>query len=648
MHTHTSLRARLSKVVPISLVSLSILACILPTPTPPTPKSQQAIDALGQVDSQEEAEAAISDIVRQGYSLGLVDEEGNQLNPNVSGEDVISLTPDDVAVYAMTSGGEHYRTLDHVVAYMADIGMTLESTGRPITTTDLLPDLQVYVDWCFAHPDDPKSTLGLLLAAGPELQVPDSAPQMAGNTPISPLAGMLLLADLLVGLEQEVIQVNASLPEGAHLASRRAMPPRQDKNTLTRVRGLITNIEVLANNTVLRGLASLCSKLTEEDEKTKKQLATVREYLGAVKMLIDHYEFSDHLAVRIVHPDGSRANTVTLNKTGDKVEVEGRIVAVTGKREEVLHQIPFAYTFQLVSGNRVGPGPLFKDADAVLTPPSVKEPKYVQDFEGNRLQVTTDRASYEIEARDMRNGKEETALLYGDAILPLDNIDKLLEDWKKVIDMMPTDMKPEELKQLLVTLKRDLNPLPTMSIVTFKAQEETTATATEPAQATATILPTLSFFPDDCKCPALEAAVAKVEIDEANTIRSEFLHCNYSLEGSGQSEYGGCDLTINSNSSPEATYNQFKRESEFLDSYKEDSANFKVIKEERTDDRYSLILESIPHGYCSGQRLVIYRGRSLLSMDAVVHPSPEGHLFVPCEDLLNIMEAHAKAIIDKQ
>jgi len=636
----------------LSLIVLvvSVAACVLPTPTPPTTKSQQAIDALERAEDQEEAKAAIGDIVSQGHSLGLVDEEGNQLNPNVSGEDVISLTPDDVAVYAMTSGGEHYRTLDHVVAYVADIGMTLESTGRPITTTDLLPDLQAYVDWCFTHPDDPKSTLGLLLAAGPELQVPDSAPQMAGNTPISPLAGMLLLADLLVGLEQEVTQVNASLPEGAHLASRRGMSPRQDKDTLIRVKGLITRIEGLANNTFV-GIAAAAYDFLNKDAKTEKQLASAREYLGAVRVLIGHYEFCDHLAVRIVHPDGNRANTVTLEKRGDTIPLESKVVAVYGKTEQVVQQIPFAYTFRLLS-NPTPPTQytLHADADAVLVPPNVENPKYESTLNGHQLQVVTDVAHYELKAQTMVNEEKRTALLYADAILPLDNIDKLLEDWKGTIDVVAKDMKPEELKQVLVILKRDLNPLPTMSIVTFKAQEKApaTATATEPAQATATILPTLSFFPDDCKCPALEAAVAKVEIEEANTIRSEFLHCNYSLKGSGQSEYGGCDLTINSSSSPEATYNQFKRESEFLDSYKEDSANFKVIKEERTDDRYSLILESIPHGYCSGQRLVIYRGQSLLSMDAFADPSTEGRFFVPCEDLLNIMETHAKAIIDKQ
>jgi hypothetical protein len=641
MNTHTRLRARLSKVVLVSLVSLLILACILPIPTPPTQKSQQAIDALEQADSQEKAKAAIGDIVRQGYSLGLVDEDGNQLNPNVSGEDVISLTPDDVAVYAMTSGGEHYRTLDHVVAYVADIGMTLESTSRPITTTDLLPDLQAYVDWCFAHPDDPKSTLGLLLAAGPELQVPASAPQMTGNTPISPLVGILLLADLLVGLEQETIQVNASLPEGAHLASRRAMPPRQDKDTLIRVKGLITKIKGLTNNPLV-GIVATAYDSMNKDAKTEKQLSEIQKYLGAVRVLIGHYEFCDHLAVRIVHPDGSRANTVTLEKRGDTIQLESRVVAVYGKNEQVVQQIPFSYTFRLGSAHipLTKENTLHVDADAMLIPPQVEKPKYESTSNQHRLQVVTDVAYYDLEARTLVNEEERTTLLYADAILPLDNIDKLLEDWKGTIDVVAKDIKPEELKQMLVILKRDLNPLPTMSIVTFKAQKKT--------QDTTEIVPTLSFSPKDCKCPALEAAVAKVESKRADVIHSDLLSCNYSIEGSKQSEHGGCDLTINSSSSPQATSNQFKRESEFLDNYKEDSAYFKVIKEERTDDRYSLILESIPHGYCSGQRLVIYRGRSLLSMDAVVHPSPEGHLFASCEDLLNIMEAHAKAIIDKQ
>ena len=104
----SSTRIRFFRVVFISMVLLLfVLACILPTPTPPTTKSRQAIDALEGAESQEEAEAAIGDIVRRGYSLGLVDEEGNQLNPNVSGEDVITLTPDDV--WDPVSGGYSNR-----------------------------------------------------------------------------------------------------------------------------------------------------------------------------------------------------------------------------------------------------------------------------------------------------------------------------------------------------------------------------------------------------------------------------------------------------------------------------------------------------------------------------------------------------------
>jgi WD40 repeat protein len=434
----------------------------------------QSIRRLAQAESQGAAEAAIQDIVGQSFSLGLLDEQGTQLNPYI-GPEAVSLTPDDVAAYAIASAGGYYRTIDYVVEFLAHVGLSLDAAGQPITTTDLLPDLQVYVDWSFAHPDDPKSALGLLLAAGPELEVPDSPPQMEGNTRISPLAGLLLLADLLIGVEQQFIPADLLLDDGTTSAIKKAAPVQQDQDDLiVRVKGLVRVLHYTLNSGTVKLLAMTLP------EKMQEQISNIRKNLGVIRALIAIYEAADHFAVRTVHMDGTRANYLELKKTGSFYPLESKLVAIIpGSGEQEVKGVPLTYHVQLFSPyEAISGGPLFEDADAVLVPAKANDPNYKSGLNGHRLRATTNVAEYDIEAKNMRNEEKKTALLFASVRVPLDRFGRVLQEYKETIEWLTIGVTVEELQKMVNILARDIKPMPTMSIVTFKAQEEVEPTAT--------------------------------------------------------------------------------------------------------------------------------------------------------------------------
>jgi len=149
--------------------------------------------------SEEEAGMAVQSAVFQSYSLGLLDAQGNQLNPHVP-RDAVSLTPDDLRAHTRLVAGGSFRTIADVIDFLASFDVRLSATGRTIAVDDVLPDLQRYVTWSFAHRDDPRSGLGVLLGSGPVLDTPEGAPEMAGTTPISSVASLMMLADMLSGV----------------------------------------------------------------------------------------------------------------------------------------------------------------------------------------------------------------------------------------------------------------------------------------------------------------------------------------------------------------------------------------------------------------------------------------------------------------
>ena len=117
-------------IVCLSVSSFPLLSCGSLSDDTPGPddvnqsKTAQRISDIARTDYIEERVEAINKIVNQGYSLGLLDENGNQLNDNVA-EDAVSLRPDDITAFAHFVDDGRYNTVGNVVDYLAEVGVVL-------------------------------------------------------------------------------------------------------------------------------------------------------------------------------------------------------------------------------------------------------------------------------------------------------------------------------------------------------------------------------------------------------------------------------------------------------------------------------------------------------------------------------------------
>jgi len=227
-------------------------------PAPPQPATPPPYAAPADLAGCEEV---LRRALERGYSVGLIGDMDMQFNPNIPSNG-ISLTADALGRHAQLLAAGRSSTVSEVVGFLAGLGVRLSSTGQAITVEGLLPDLQAYVDWSMVHPEDPRSELGRFLASGPALELPTTAPRLSAETLISPLAALLLAADVLVGvpvppplhggsgaLPGEASETMLALIPalGAGLALPRAAVGQYQARE--RIRGLITSIEPVAKLT---------------------------------------------------------------------------------------------------------------------------------------------------------------------------------------------------------------------------------------------------------------------------------------------------------------------------------------------------------------------------------------------------------------
>ncbi|NQT74447.1 MAG: hypothetical protein HQ553_17040 [Chloroflexi bacterium] len=338
------------------------------------------ITAIGQSNTEDNRKPAIEVVVRHGFTLGMIDENGNQLNSNIP-VDSLSLTPEDVAAHAAMIPGGNYRTVNYVVDSLAEEGVVLASTDETITLDDFLPDLQDYVDWSFANPNDPKSGLGLLIGSGHEFQVPESAPTISGETMISPLASLMMMGDILLGIEELMPQegdgiiskIISIFADDAH-ASDELEKPKD-------IKGLITNIKPR--------LGALLKLLpSDEWEKRAKQLLSTLEFnnrfvvrvMDQESINLQEKEFLDWTRVLQIHRVGYQHKFAAILA----LPSEKSINAV-----EVMKGVPAIFTFTLISpGSQIGLT-LFPDADAQLMAVKDFKDETTIGFEGYRATVAS-------------------------------------------------------------------------------------------------------------------------------------------------------------------------------------------------------------------------------------------------------------------
>jgi hypothetical protein len=464
------------------------------TQSPDKPPAQSysggLVTAVANAATVEKRTQAVKDIVEKGFSLGLLDENAEQLNSNVP-EDAISLSPGSAENYANLEASGYFRTVEYVVGFLADAGVELESTGAVITLKDFLPDLQKYVNWSFSHTDDPQSILGLMIASGADLKVPASAPTITGQTMITPLCSLMIMGDVLIGVRDGAEKASAA--KGNWLVKKAYADDGSDES-IQKIRGLIS---IIKKSDILMSLLP---------EKAMRILAA--------------FEACDRLSMRMWEVPASSISGNNWNNTLpatlpaaktfklEKGKTEsitilggaGLMAGVSGSPMETLEGVQTSYRFQLVSDDEQGTGvPLYDDVDAELKgyADGLKDNfTYSPDLNGHRLAVQgKGNTPFVLATKTMSNGETRRALLHASAVIsPPDDLyniavqrmEQKLGNSKVTkfgalfaLGLLPWD----DIKKTMEILKRDFQPTPWMCFVEFGPVEMKTTSNTTTTQA---------------------------------------------------------------------------------------------------------------------------------------------------------------------
>lgn len=513
--------------------------------------SGQLVTAIAEAETEKERQQAIDDIVSQGFSLGLVDAEGKQLNPNVP-ENAVSLSLISMANYSMMDTGSHYRTVEYVVGFLADAGVELESTGALINVEDFLPDLQEYVEWSFDHPNDPASALGLMIASGQGMAVPDSPPIITGKTTLSPLVSLLMMGDILIGIETEKEKPIAG--KGDWFVGKAYADTDRDK-VIESIRGLITTIKGI---TIVKTLLP---------DKAQSIMAA--------------FEACDRLSVRMWEvPDASTGEENWINNLSTKLPVAknfklekdktesitilggvGIMSGASGTPPETVQGVETLYFFQLLSPDEEGTGvPLYDDVDAELNGfknGALGNYTYSSDLNGHLLAALgKGNAPFVLDVKNMSNPKTRKAVLHASAEISAPEdlysiaeqalIEKLgLKEgsFTAMVAMAPLGTLPwEDINETLTLLNRDFQPTPWMCTVEFSPVETKALPATEEPEPSPPVVTITSPADGAIFEEGEDIIVAVTAIDCLGKPLSEYMMHNGLRWESGSDPYLACNL----------------------------------------------------------------------------------------------------------
>ncbi|MCP4613076.1 MAG: hypothetical protein GY845_30655 [Planctomycetes bacterium] len=336
----------------------------------------QKISDISHTVFEEERIPAIEEIVCQGFTLGLVDENSNQLNPNVPAY-ALSLYPEDVAAHAAMVSGGNYRTVGYVVHTLVETEVVLASTDEVITLEDFLLDLQAYVDWSFANPDDPESNLGLLIGSGCELEVPTSAPTIDGDTMISPLASLMMMSDILLGIEEE-------------------SPTQNEDDVISKVLSVFSDDAYAEKSKDIKGFITRIKPLMGE----LLELVDSDKWKKRAIQILTMFESNNRFAVRMVEKNSidawdasydGVAHVIDLNTVNSPEDIYAFLIVYSQQTNdapfEVVKGVPASFDFVLTSPNAELGDPLYDDADAQLIISSGLEKNSKIGFGGSRAIV---------------------------------------------------------------------------------------------------------------------------------------------------------------------------------------------------------------------------------------------------------------------
>jgi PKD repeat protein len=351
---------------------------------------------ISQARTDTERLTAIKNVLCQGLSLGFTDEKGNQLNRNIS-KDAVSLTAEDMAVLNSYIKEKQGYTIAEVVEFLAAAGVKLASTEKVITTKDILPDIQKYVNWSYAYRDDVKSLLGLALASGADMQIAGTAPKFQANTVISTTASLMMLADILIGVPMEKRVSSHRFIKAAYAAD--------TKELAEKVEGLLTIVETGA-------------LLTDKGE----QMDTSEVAMNLIKS----FAAGSRLSVRIVWMESESYSSLNKSSVVQSIELSSYVqkkislgvILILMPSGEKLLDVPVTYTLNLLGPTSAftgQTGPLFPDADAKL---ETELRASSLEFDGHRLGIKNtppNITEFAVRPNNLSNTARRIAMLHASA-----------------------------------------------------------------------------------------------------------------------------------------------------------------------------------------------------------------------------------------
>lgn len=191
-------------------------------PAAPAGASLHSILGRGVADltgrlSVEEARRVIRDtlILTGGNEAGVLDAYGNQLNPNVEGDGLMSLTDGGVDLYAQRMAkGEDIS----LIKLLSEIAFAFEWSGGPPRLEQMLERLQQVVDDAWAHPNDPRAAATIAIFNPDGHRLSPNPPRIDGNNMINRFQAYLAMGGFMGELSKrwEAARKAGPAPKGPH------------------------------------------------------------------------------------------------------------------------------------------------------------------------------------------------------------------------------------------------------------------------------------------------------------------------------------------------------------------------------------------------------------------------------------------------
>jgi len=456
----------MTEKLPLKLITFLVMFAIISSSvscgggfsTGPQNLPGQLVVNISQAKTDAERQTAIQKVLCNSFSLGFVDENGNQLNPNVQ-DGSTSLTANDLAALSYFISEAQGYTINDIVDFLAAAGILLSSTKEAITTDGILPDIQKYVDWSYVHRDDTRSLLGLVLASGPDMQVVGASPKFGGDTRISTAAGLMMLADILAGVtenKQVVAKHSRNIANAAET---------DIQEFVLKAQGLITKIETGSE------FKSLWDKIAVK-KAAQGQTAQIK-VPDAIKTMVAAFAAGNQFAVRlelwkslderyVVKSVELLKTPITFDRSlGAPLFLAPMLTLVPSG--SVVMNVPTTFSLNLLSyGSSIidQSAPLFPDADAIFLSDQMWSQTRIE-LGGHRLgiiQTGGKSSGFTISIKNCSNTERRIALLHVSAKINVPDVAELMVENLQYVKLL--QLKAEDILDMYSVMEKAIQVTP--------------------------------------------------------------------------------------------------------------------------------------------------------------------------------------------